>query len=81
MRATVTVYKTGLTLEADLSKLTRQIQKNESCSYHVACQEAEKRLDYVQHTQVIHTESKDVNFDDLGYHISKGAPFSVEKTS
>lgn len=82
-RITITVEKHGLALEADLSRLTRKIQKEEKLRYHLACAEAEKRLDYVAFTQIIHTESvdlhKDGNLRALGEHIAQGAPFDIEE--
>ena len=78
---TVTVFKTGLALEADLSRLTRKIQKNEHCNYNVACQEAEKRLDKIAWKQIIHTEVEKLDLISLGEHIAQGAPFKIEKSS
>ena len=66
-----------------IEKLTRKIQKEEKLRYHLACAEAEKRLDYVAFTQIIHTESvdlhKDGNLRALGEHIAQGAPFDIEE--
>ena len=76
---TVTVFKTGLALEADLSKLTRQIQKKEGLSYLVASSEAEKRLDKIAFRQYINTDVDKLDIKSLGEHIAHGAPFRAVK--
>ena len=52
-RITVSILKTGLALEAELSRITRSIQKKDKLGYKFACIEAEKRLDPVAYTQVL----------------------------
>lgn len=76
-RITVTIYKCGLGLEADLSRLTREIQKKEKLGYKSASSEAERRLDRVHYTQVLSTDYEDINLQLLGEHIAKGAPFTI----
>jgi hypothetical protein len=83
MRITVTVYQHGLQLEAGLSKLTRDIQKNQKLGYKAACQEAERTYNDVHYTQVLHSESEELLKNNelltLGEHIANGAPFTIEK--
>lgn len=78
-RITVTVYKDGLQLEADLSRLTRKIQKEKRLGYKAACQLAEQEHDPVHYTQVLHSDSEELDLQTLGAHIAKGAPFYIER--
>jgi hypothetical protein len=77
-RITVTVYKNGLGLEAALSKLTREAQK-EGLSYRDAQGVAEKRLDPVMFRQITHSDSVELDLTSLGEHIACGAPFKVTR--
>lgn len=80
-KVTVTVYKCGLTLEADMSKLTRQIQKKEKLGYKTSLAKAEKEFNPIQFTQIISTDSEELDrkaLQLLGEHISHGAPFDID---
>lgn len=83
MRITLTVYQTGLQLEAGLSRLTRQLQKTKKLGYKAACQEAERQYNDVHYTQVIHSDSEELlknsELEALGQHLAHGAPFSIER--
>ncbi len=82
-KITVTVYKDGLQKEAELNKLTGQIQRKEKLGYHQACAEAEKRFNPVAYNQVTHSESIELdrheNLYALGEHIAKGSPFKISR--
>jgi hypothetical protein len=80
-RITVTVFKHGLALEAELNKIARGIERKEDMEHRFAVVEAEKRLDPVAYTQVTHSESKELDLQTLGQHIAKGAPFSIERAA
>ena len=80
-KVTFTVYKCGLTLEAELSKLTRKIQKQDKLGYKIAFARAEKEINPVQYVQVISTDSEELDHKSLqllGHHVSQGAPFDVK---
>ena len=77
-RITIVVYKSGLALEAGLHKLTREIQKKKGIGYKAALIEAEKEFDYVQYTQVIHSNSIEIDYYSLGAHVAGGAPHSID---
>jgi hypothetical protein len=83
MRITVTVFKTGLQLESDLSRETRRLQRSKGLGYKAACAQAEANLDPVHYTQVINTDSEELLKNDalhtLGQHIANGAPFEIER--
>jgi hypothetical protein len=79
-RITVTVFKHGLNLEAQLNKLSRFIENTEGMEHRFAIVEAEKRLDPIEYTQVLHSESKELDLQSLGHHIAKGAPFQIART-
>lgn len=80
-RITVTIYKHGLALEADLSRLTRTFQREKKMGYKQACIEAEKELDPIAFTQVLHSESEELakysELQLLGEHIAHGSPFDI----
>jgi hypothetical protein len=78
-KITVTVYKDGLQKEAELSKLTGQIQKHEGLNYHNACTEAERRFNPVAYNQITHSESLELDLMTLGEHIAKGSPFKIHR--
>lgn len=78
-KITVVVFKEGLQKEAELSQITRQIQKKEKLGYHQACAEAEKRFNPVAYNQVTHTESLELDLYSLGEHIAKGSPFKITR--
>ena len=78
-RITVSILKTGLALEAELSKITRGIQKKDKLGYKFAIIEAEKRIDPVAYTQVLHTDSMELDLQTLGEHIAHGSPFKITR--
>lgn len=79
-RITVTVFKTPFTKETELNKISRRIMKQQKVKYHDAIVLAEKEFDPVQYTQVIHSDSKDVDLRSLGAHIAGGAQYKVTKS-
>lgn len=76
-RITVSILKTGLALEAELSKITRGIQKKDKLGYKTAIAIAEKRIDPVAYTQVLHSDSVELDLQSLGEHIAHGSPFTI----
>jgi len=82
-RITVTIFKHGLALEADLSRLTRKFQREKRMSYKQACAEAEKELDPVAFTQVLNSDSEELlknsELQLLGEHIAHGSPFEITR--
>jgi hypothetical protein len=76
-RITVSILKTGLALEAELSRITRGIQKKDKLGYKFAIVEAEKRIDPVAYTQVLHSDSVELDLQTLGEHIAHGSPFTI----
>lgn len=78
-RITVSILKSGLGLEAELSKITRGIQKKDKLGYKFAIIEAEKRINPVAYTQVLHSDSVDIDLQTLGEHIAHGLPFTIVK--
>lgn len=81
MRISVTILKHGLALEAELSKITRQVQKTKDMGYNMACREAERLIDPVAYTQITHSDSMELDLQTLGEHIAKGAPFKIQRLS
>ena len=80
-RITVSILKTGLALEAELSRITRSIQKKDRLGYKFAIVEAENRIDPVAYTQIIHSDSEELQsygaLHLLGEHIAHGSPFEI----
>jgi len=79
-RITITVFKTPLTKEAEINKISRRIMKQQGKKYREAYPLAEKEFDPVQYTQVIHSDSKEVDLRSLGAHIANGAQFRVTRS-
>jgi hypothetical protein len=79
-RITVTVFKTPLTKEADINKIARRIMKQQRVKYREAYPLAEKEFDPVQYTQIIHSDSKELDLRSLGAHIANGAQFRIARS-
>lgn len=80
-RITVTVFKDGLALEAELNKSARQLAKKKGIAFHNAMTEVERTYDPITYTQVIHSDSKELDLKTLGQHIANGAPHEISRAS
>lgn len=77
MKITLTVFKCGLALEAELNKKTTYLQKHKQMSYLNACVEAKKLVDPVAYVQIINTEYEGIDLKSLGAHLAKEAPWQI----
>ena len=79
-RITVTIFKTPFTKEAEVNKIARRIMKQEHKKYREAYPLAEAEFNPVQYTQILHSDSKDLDLRSLGAHIANGAQFRITRS-
>lgn len=79
-RITITVLKTPSTKEAEVNKISRRIMKQQGLKYHEAVALAEKEFDPVQYTQILHSDSTELDLHSLGDHIANGAPHHISRS-